>query len=552
MISKFFIFEISVSNSIVSLLGILKFRAMSPKADNESVDFSDMALPYFKELYCIKWTTGDKKGKVECQFPEIYRQVNQLYKSEAALVFTCFEIVILTVFWILTRRLRGDFLKPTVTVLYIPLTLATICKLTIIYLKINEPYAIKGYWDGGFVMLYQFFMTTTHLTISMSIVGIILTVAFAARRRVGYDQLEMWEMSFAILFLSLILAGMNDFVSYNWRQVAIYLVFLIEAFGLMFLFVGVLIILCTFCCCSNHWLLREYARSHFDPVIFDARTRLIWTIPFVIFIFGPVTSQLCNLNLSVMPPLYFRDMGLYYHGLFMIFAFFFLTPYRMTLLELLCFDGQEYFPKKRTTVVAPERLNPAQHMGYGKPQEPELRMLMPPPQCNPYPADNFYDQRKPPQCQHSYNQPLLMPNQVSIGGHIIDLPSDMRATIEYIPPSYEKDKSSVIIEELPVEKVLATSKDAPEKSNFESQNQVSEQSVRINQEVRNQVPEQNDKIISTHQGQSRRIFTDRVQTGDSISVNPPNVVPEPDEIQKLETTKVEDQKSLDDRPPWKP
>ena len=39
-------------------------------------------------------------------------------------------------------------------------------------------------------------------------------------------------------------------------------------------------------------------------------------------------------------------------------------------------------------------------------------MLMPPPQCNPYPADNFYDQRKPPQCQHSYNQPLLMPNQV--------------------------------------------------------------------------------------------------------------------------------------------
>ncbi|PAV60720.1 hypothetical protein WR25_02925 [Diploscapter pachys] len=455
--------------------------------------------------------------------------------------------------------------------MYIPLTLATICKLTIIYMKMDEPYAIKGFWDGGFVMFYQFFMTTTHLTISMSIVGIILTVAFAARRRVGYDQIEMWEMSFAILFFSLILAGMNDFVSYNWRQIPIYLDYLIEDFGLMFFFLGVLIILCTFCCCSNHWPLREYARSHFDPIIFDARTRLMWTIPFVVFIFGPVTSQLCSLKFFVMPPFYFRDMGilrayqrtiyeaqldylwrLYYHGLFMIPAFFFLTPYRMTLLELLCFGGQEYFPKKRTTVVVPGLLNPAQHLGYGKPQEPELRMLMPPPQCDSYLTDNFYDHHKPPQCQHSYNQPLLMPNQVSIGGHIIDLPSDMRATIEYIPPSYEKDKSSVIIEELPVEKALITSKDAPERSNFESQNQVSEQSVRINQEVRNQVPKQNDKVISTHQERPERIFTDRVQTGDSISVNPPNVVPEPDEAQKLETMKVGDQKSLDDRPPWKP
>ena len=52
--------------------------------------------------------------------------------------------------------------------------------------------------------------------------------------------------------------------------------------------------LCTFCCCSNHWSLREYARSHFDPVIFDARTRLIWTTPFVILIFGPVIDQPCK------------------------------------------------------------------------------------------------------------------------------------------------------------------------------------------------------------------------------------------------------------------
>ncbi|CAD6186989.1 unnamed protein product [Caenorhabditis auriculariae] len=412
--------------------------------------------PYLEDLFCHN-VTVKKVTSLKCNYPPSYLLKQQLFGGLPAVGAGLLQIVLLTLFWLLSVKMKNDMTRAFLTVVYLPLTFSAIFMILggVEGVLFEET---SGFIYDAFQAFFNTCLTSTNICIALGTPFYLGALMFVARRRENFQMREMWDAHCSILLISVLLSASYHFVDIKWSQLQAAAIFFFLAVGtisFVFLLIGSII---TALVCGKQEKASAANVSE-DPVVYDARTRLAWSFPFLLILNLSQFAQIAHLSVEQFTPYLWNDDSekkpfykgqavklLYFDaskliwGLVAAAAFILSSSTHHAIVALLSFG------KKHPQKVFVESQKAPLLQSSDKKSVEAYPVQASAPATGPPPPHFHLAPPAPHAHQDIYPGANGMPS-LNFAPGMVQFPPNMQTTIVYTPPTHPP-KSAVFVEEL--------------------------------------------------------------------------------------------------------
>ncbi|CAB3396746.1 unnamed protein product [Caenorhabditis bovis] len=243
---------------------------------------------------------------ITCDYPIMYYIENILYRSFFGCFYDLVEILLLSALWFCNLWIERDFTEAFLSCVALPLTASTALKIATFAWDLLFPRDFEKAWLID--MLYSSAVTSSFMTLICGLpIFLYMAIRVGTTRKQNYDVCT-WIPYFLIVLLSFPLSAIFN-IFYRTPSMQPILVAIIAAvivsFLAMFVFIAMGCI--AFACCSQI----NKRIDMLDPVVYDARSRLGWSMLYALVVPIPCVGSLyCFVSLA-----YFLDTTNYYEML---------------------------------------------------------------------------------------------------------------------------------------------------------------------------------------------------------------------------------------------
>ncbi|CAI2352483.1 unnamed protein product [Caenorhabditis sp. 36 PRJEB53466] len=226
----------------------------------------------YNASFCYNVSRG-RLVTIECDYPLFYYLESVLYRSVFGCFFHLVEVLLLGALWFCNIWIQRDFTEAFMSSVAVPLTISTVMKIATFVWDMLFPKDIEKSWLID--MAYATSVTTAQMTLVQGLPFLLfMAMKMGTCRRQSYG-LCTWIPYVLILVLSFPLSAIfNMFYKPTYAAPSLVAILALIIIALVFMFVFIGMSCMTFACCSK----KKLAMDMLDPVIYDARSRLGWSM----------------------------------------------------------------------------------------------------------------------------------------------------------------------------------------------------------------------------------------------------------------------------------